>query len=1408
MKNFIIFTVIICLIMTGSKMMASEDIYVHQTFSNDTTFNPFPPPEVIYSLRITGNVDMLSSRSLVRVLVTTDKGEFMIFEAYPLISTDSVFDFRDICDETCFLDGVIPDVIRLEIIDASIKLDYITYDKEFVQDATTLQYEEKKKKDFEKIDLMNKKIADLGMDWISGNTSLVDLYYQEKKAIYHEKYNLLGYDYYKGGIYQVIGQTYEPFTYFSLVDQWDWRNRHSANVPGTPYFDGDDENFTGWLTIPKDQNVPNYCGACGIFGSTGALESVINLYYNQHLDLDLSEQHLLACVPNAICGNVDPHLVREYLKDSGVVTEACSPYLGVNEEGDCEDPDIVCTSPDTKVRITSYTEFQGSPASDWEDIFAEMVLNGPISLTINSGTHYVTLIGWHYDDVSEELYIIFKDSYGPDNEFGINGFVIQQVSGNYRDAASQHIPYFDIIPVQPIVEVRDADGDGYCWWGIGPKPQGYENCPSQRDCDDSNPFKGPYSDLEDYSCDCDDSFTFGDTIKITTNVTWQGIVKLDKVLTIENGGQLTITGTVYVPWMWSADLIIVKKGGRLIIDGGKITKSCDELWKGIQVWGDSSLSQYPYSNQGYLNIINNGTIEYAKTAVYVGRNVSETPYYGYSGGIVTCENAIFLNNEIDVEFLPFRNDHPYGGNEIENFSGFRTSTFKMYDPEFVLPKPIAHVILDGVNGVDFYACTFETEEVPNYPIDENDRGIGILAYDAQVSVKGKCTSATIPCISYDSCYFRHLRYGIKAFNSGGNKYFAVSEGAFKGNVAGIYISGYHTPDIVSSYFYSNIGSVTVQGLTEKFIGGIYLDEVTGYHIEGNHFDGPYAYIGEIQVPIARIGIYVDNSGETDNEIYNNLFTGLDAGIVAEGVNKGGEELRTGLCLKCNDFLHCENDIMVFPDPLYPRGRNMGIKTDQGSNSTQSSALAGNTFTSEIQDYQGYDGTGNQKYFWSYYNDAEYINYYHHANITPIILYPTVGNYTSQTISLINKETQYFKNQACPSSLNNNNNHLKSLEDSRCEIAFANLQLDTLLNDYYALVDGGSTESLNFEIVTSMPVEALELRQELLSGSPYLSDTVMKNAILKENVLPNAMIRDVMTANPQSAKSFDLIETVENRLDPMPDYMMAEIMEGKEQLGAKEAMESTISYWEQYRARAIRQLIREYLTDSTIINRNDSLIQLFDNQTDLESKYRLAFTYWDALQEEQAIATLNNIPASFILSSRQEQAHDAYIDFFAILESMKDSCLHASQLDTSTVQQLITMMNENLPGVSVYARGLLVKGRHIDFTETVSFPTEVKSYPSYIQDYKNNKFSENEKLHLFPNPTSDYVVAYFNTIELGDKGKIIINDLQGRNLENILLKSEQNQHVIDLTNYPNGIYLINLYVNDKLVSTEKLSKGLK
>ncbi len=48
------------------------------------------------------------------------------------------------------------------------------------------------------------------------------------------------------------------------------------------------------------------------------------------------------------------------------------------------------------------------------------------------------------------------------------------------------------------VACDDKDNDGFYYWGIGPKPISCPNCPSQPDCDDSNPFLGPSDN--NYNC--------------------------------------------------------------------------------------------------------------------------------------------------------------------------------------------------------------------------------------------------------------------------------------------------------------------------------------------------------------------------------------------------------------------------------------------------------------------------------------------------------------------------------------------------------------------------------------------------------------------------------------------------------------------------------------------------------------------------------------------------------------------------------------------------------------------------------------------------------------------------------------------------------------------------------------------
>jgi len=364
------------------------------------------------------------------------------------------------------------------------------------------------------------------------------------------------------------------------------------------------------------------------------------------------------------------------------------------------------------------------------------------------------------------------------------------------------------------------------------------------------------------------------------------------------------------------------------------------------------------------------------------------------------------------------------------------------------------------------------------------------------------------------------------------------------------------------------------------------------------------------------------------------------------------------------------------------------------------------------------------------------------------------------------------------------------------------QYRNLLN---LLVDGGSTEGLNFDIWTSIPDDALDNRQQLMDDSPYLSDTVMKQAIYKEDVLPNAMIRDVLTANPQSAKSRGVLQSLDNRFDPMPDYMMAEIMQGRNYLGAKEMLESKLGYWQQIRTNAKNQLIRKFLSDTTIVNSYDSLIALYESETDLQSKYRLAFCYVNNDQMDEALGTLNDILSTFTLDEYQTAIHQDYENYFSILKMMHDSNRSAAQLDSSSVSTLHSIMDDEYPLISGYARGLLMKGHFINYIEKVYFPPYAKSYQAYHFTSPKPKATKKDHLRVFPNPSWDYVIVYYNTTDSKVNGKLVMNDMNGKLIKSIELPDQLNQTTISLSDLPNGIYMISLSTNDKLVESKKINK---
>ncbi len=476
-------------------------IQITETYFKNAELYPFEGTHQIHSFAISGTLQLNAENSLVRViLVDTDLREYLVYEAYPLIVDTFQFSVSNVCEETCLLEPLKPHSLKIELVDASIGLDEVTFlesPEGARSDISMFRKQIKQAQNRTKIERIQAQIKKKGLRWTAGETSISELFFEEKRKLFGGEGvpNLQGAEYYKGGIFEIKpgngASTLEDSAGVGLTQSFDWRNRHGANRSNSPYYDGDPKG-SGWLTSITTQK----CADCWAHGAVGATEALANLYFNQHLDvstgLDLSVQDILSCSGAGSCSGGSSHGALYYISTTGVVNEACYPYKGANDP--CGNK---CRFPDEVIRIGG-VEGLDSISIGEEGIKRTLIERGPLSFGIRSWWHCLVLAGYYRDAVDGKTVWVLKNSWGP--TWGENGYgsIKVDLSDIYLLSALQT----PVTSLNPRLEIDclDMDGDGYFNWGIveGKPSSCPESVPAERDCDDSNPSLGPFD--PDYNC--------------------------------------------------------------------------------------------------------------------------------------------------------------------------------------------------------------------------------------------------------------------------------------------------------------------------------------------------------------------------------------------------------------------------------------------------------------------------------------------------------------------------------------------------------------------------------------------------------------------------------------------------------------------------------------------------------------------------------------------------------------------------------------------------------------------------------------------------------------------------------------------------------------------------------------------
>lgn len=558
----------------------TKQVTVRQTITEDVEI-PFGVRTPISGLSVSGRVVFENDDdSYVRVIMKDDYNyEHLVYENYPLLADGMSVYFQNVAMETKQLDGIAPSSLRVELKKATLILDSLSYiysSNKGTRDLENPAVLQKEQSQYI-VDRLNENLSRHNKTWRAGMTSVAENTFEEKKAMFGGKLpQLYGFEYYVGGIFVMPGAfksaeriKKRSVTSSPYVSEWDWRNRHGKN----------------WMTSVKNQNSPQRCASCWAFSAIGTFEAYINLYYNQLLNYDLSEQEIVSCGNAGNCQNGGSlNLSLHHINTSGAIPETYFPYTATNSSCDYSAPNDVL----------SFEQYQNVYTTD-EDSIKRMLFKSPISFGIDPWWHFVVLVGYkqihsgeyyftannsHYtvqipadDPLVNHAAWLIKNSGGTnwgDNGYGYVAISLSDAYGIYRlsgNVTSQILNDYDIV-------CEDADGDGYYFWGINDSKPSF--CPSwvpdTKDGNDANYSKGKLlldntsiiGELETLNPDGNSTLVISGNIIYTTRQFIYSHIR------ITSGGKLTVKNILN---LFGRVTVTIESGGELVIDGGVVTNA-------------------------------------------------------------------------------------------------------------------------------------------------------------------------------------------------------------------------------------------------------------------------------------------------------------------------------------------------------------------------------------------------------------------------------------------------------------------------------------------------------------------------------------------------------------------------------------------------------------------------------------------------------------------------------------------------------------------------------------------------------------------------------------------------------------------------------------------------------------------
>jgi len=342
--------------------------------------------------------------------------------------------------------------------------------------------------------------------------------------------------------------------------------------------------------------------------------------------------------------------------------------------------------------------------------------------------------------------------------------------------------------------------------------------------------------------------------------------------------------------------------------------------------------------------------------------------------------------------------------------------------------------------------------------------------------------------------------------------------------------------------------------------------------------------------------------------------------------------------------------------------------------------------------------------------------------------------------------------------------------------------------YESLKDGGNTEAMITEIETSSPEDMLELRAELLDKSPHLSEEVLKTASDKTDVLPDAVIFEILSANPDELKNEELLKYLEDKENPLPQYMIDILRALAGNTTYKTILQSQMAYYNGKKTEAAYTLLRNMLNDS--ITNKDEVRNWLDNLQSIAMDYQIVDSYLQESNTTDALALIDMMPQLYNITGEDMDEYNRYKSLKQLQAQLKNEDRNIFLLTADEKSQLEDIVANSNGRAGMQARNIL------EFV----YGNEYCDCPSMLEEgFKRSNISTMElvnkafepEIEARPNPAKNWTTFTYKLPATADEALLQVTCAKGQLIHSVQLAGVQGQTIWDTRSIEPGVYFYTL-----------------